>query len=120
VGLVKNFKKALNSLDRTKYTFDAYIAKIAKVDKKKAQSYVSGRANAVSKMKIEKEMKCFPKSGEWFIKRTREDVLGLSNRPRNICNPSTELLGVCNHVNFILLACLKKAFPSYASYLPHE
>jgi len=117
---VKKFKYALDKLDRTQYTFDKYIEKIAKVDKKKAQSYVQGRASAISKMKIDKEMKCFPKSGEWFIKRANEDVLGLSNRPRNICNPSSELLGVCNHVNFILLACLKKAFPSYASYLPHE
>lgn len=90
------------------------------MDKKKAQSYVKGRESAIGKMKIEREMKCFPKSGEWFIKNAHEDVLGLSNRPRNICNPSTELLGVCNHINFILLACLKKAFPSYASYLPHE
>jgi len=46
--------------------------------------------------------------------------LGLSNRPRNICSPSGELLGVCNHINFIALACLKKVFPSYTSYLPHD
>jgi len=61
-------------------------------------------------------MGCFPKTGEWFMKHTSWPIIKMKNRSRNICNPSDELLGVCNHINYIGLACLKKVCPEYASY----
>lgn len=65
-------------------------------------------------------MSCFPKTGEWFLKHKTVPIAKMKNRSRNICNPSDELLGVSNHINFIGLSCLKKVCPEYSSYLNND
>jgi len=65
-------------------------------------------------------LSCFPKVGEFFMKMMDTLYSSLSNRPRNIGNPDVTLLGICNHVNFIGLMCLKKVCPEYSSYLNLE
>lgn len=77
------------------------------IDKKKGVRYVLGRIKALLTGMITTVMNCFPKTGEWFIKHRKTDIRKMKNRSRNICNPSDELLGVCNHINYIGLACLK-------------
>lgn len=52
-------------------------------------------------------MGCFTKTNEWFVKQKNAEVEDYKNRPRNICNPDPTLLGVCNHVNNVLLTALK-------------
>lgn len=94
--------------------------KISEVDKKKADRYKKGRLAAMISGAINFLMGCFPKTGEWFVKRRDTDIKNYSNRSRNICNPSDELLGVCNHINYIGLALLKKVCPEYTSYLNND
>ncbi len=77
------------------------------MDKKKGARYVLGRMKSLITNVIVYVMGCFPKTGEWFLKHTSWVISLMKNRSRNICNPSDELLGVCNHINYIGLACLK-------------
>jgi len=65
-------------------------------------------------------MGCFPKTGEWFLKNRKNNISTYKNRSRNICNPSIELLGVCNHINYIGLKLLKSVCPEYSSYLNND
>ena len=114
------FIKAFYKLDHTQYTFDKYIEKIADVDKKKAERYQKGRLSSILTGAVDYLMGCFPKTGEWFVKRRDTDIKNYGNRSRNICNPSDELLGVCNHINYIGLSMLKKVCPEYTSYLNND
>lgn len=89
-------------------------------DKRKGIRYYLGRLKALLSGAVTTIMNCFPKTGEWFLKHVSSDIKKLKNRSRNICNPSDELLGVANHVNYIGLSCLKIMCPEYASYKNNE
>jgi len=41
----------------------------------------------------------------------------IKNRPRNISNPSFGVKAVGGWINFVLMKCLKKAYPHYVSYM---
>jgi hypothetical protein len=107
-------------LDYNHYTWDKYLAEISEVDKTKAERYKKGRLTAFLTDTINYVMSCFPKSGEWFLRAVGQKLSSMPNRARNISCPSDEVLGCANHVNFIMLALLKKVKPSYSSYLNND
>jgi len=41
----------------------------------------------------------------------------IKNRPRNISNPSFAVKAVGGWINFVLMKCLKIAYPHYVSYM---